>query len=205
VDRRPVTGTLLRELARAGFESATVVVGHLGERVRALVGDGSGFGVSVCYAEQPSPDGSADALRRALGAGAQLPALVAASDTVFRPGDLTDAARRWIGSGYAAGIGVRRVPREELGERTPVRVEDGRAVGLGGEPGEGSLAAAPLWFLGESLAGRLEELPGPPFELAEAFRRAIAVGEPVAALELGPTRDLTRPHDLVTRNFPYLG
>jgi UDP-N-acetylglucosamine diphosphorylase / glucose-1-phosphate thymidylyltransferase / UDP-N-acetylgalactosamine diphosphorylase / glucosamine-1-phosphate N-acetyltransferase / galactosamine-1-phosphate N-acetyltransferase len=205
VDGRPVIGTLLRQLGAAGFERVTVVVGHLGDQVRALVGDGSAFGIAVRYAEQPSPDGSGDALRCALAAGARLPALVAAADTVFRPGDLAAAARRWLDSGFPVGIAVREVPGPELGERSPVRVEGDRVVELGGAPGGGSLAAAPLWFVGESLGDRLAELPGPPFELAEALRHAIGAGEPVAALEIGPTRDLTRPADLVTRNFPYLG
>lgn len=205
IDGRPVIGTLLRELAAAGFELVTVVVGHLGDQIRALVGEGSGFGIAVRYAEQPDPCGSGDAVRQALAAGAGLPALVAAADTVFRPGDVGDAARRWVESRCVAGIAVREVERTELGERSPIRVEAGRVLELGGEPGESCLAAAPLWFLGEPLAPRLARLSGPPYELAEALRGAIEAGEPVAALEIGPTRDLTRPADLVARNFPYLG
>ncbi len=204
IDGRPVIGTLVRELAASGFEAVTVVVGYLGDRVRDLLGDGSAFGVSVRYAVQASPDGSADALRCALAAGSQLPALVVAADTVFRPGDLGEAARRWLESGAVAGIAVREVPREELGERSPVRVARGRVLELGGEPGEGCLAAAPLWFLAEPIGARLKALSGPPYELAEALRAALEAGEPVVALPVGPTRDLTRPADLVTRNFPYL-
>ncbi|HEX2505821.1 MAG TPA: sugar phosphate nucleotidyltransferase, partial [Gaiellaceae bacterium] len=216
IDGRPVIGTLLRELAGAGFPRVTVIVGQLGEQVRALVGDGAGFGLQVRYAEQPSADGSADAVRRALAAGARLPALVAAADTVFRPGDVAAAAAAWRGSGCPFGLAVRAVPREDLGERTPVEACDGRVVALGlsdtvsqsraaGEEVVGGVAAAPLWFLGAEAGPLLEGLGGPPYELAEVLRRALAAGEPVAALEIGPTRDLTRPADVVARNFPYLG
>jgi hypothetical protein len=97
------------------------------------------------------------------------------------------------------------VAQEELGGRSPVRVEGRRVVELGGEPGNDDLAAAPLWFLAAPLAARLDTLSGPPYELVAALRSAIAAGEPVAALEVGATRDLTRPADLVSRNFPYLG
>jgi NDP-sugar pyrophosphorylase family protein len=204
IDGRPVVGTLLRELAGAGFDRVTVVVGHLGGQIRALLGDGEGFGISVRYAEQPDPVGSGDAVRRALAAGARLPALVAAADTVFRPGDVRGAVEGWLESGLLAGIAVREVPEAEVGQRSPVRVEGGRVVELDGEPGERRLAAAPLWFLSEPLRPRIETLAGPPYELAEALRRAIEAGEPVAALEIGPTRDLTRPADVVRRNFPYL-
>jgi NDP-sugar pyrophosphorylase family protein len=212
IDGRPIIGTLLRDLAGAGFEHVTVVVGHLGDRVRDLVGDGSGFGVRVTYAEQPDPLGSADAVRQAMAVGARPPLLVAASDTVFGSGAIASAAAAWLASGTAGGIAVRPVSSEELGARSPVRVESNRVVELS-DPSEthrgpcdsGSLAAAPLWFLDPSVAARIDGLSGPPYELAAALRGAIAAGDPVAALEVGPTRDLTHAADVVARNFPYLG
>jgi hypothetical protein len=39
---------------------------------------------------------------------------------------------------------------------------------------------------------------------AHAVQEAIAAGEEVVALEMGPMRDLTRPADVVRHNFPYL-
>jgi dTDP-glucose pyrophosphorylase len=201
IDGRPVIATLLRELATAGFETVTVVTGHLGDQVEALVGDGSGFGVSVHYAHQPEPLGSADAVRRALEAGVRPPLLVSAADTIFSRGDLGRAAELWTGSKTEGGLGVRPAPGDT--EKTPVRIEEGRLVALG-EGGEDGLAAAPLWFLSGELAATLDSLSGPPFELAEAFRRALENGREIAALELGPTRDLTRPTDVILGNFPYL-
>jgi dTDP-glucose pyrophosphorylase len=201
MDGRPVIATLLRELAGAGFEGATVVTGHLGDQVEELVGDGSAFGLSVRYARQPEPLGSADAVRLALEAGASPPLLVSAADTVFSRGDLGRAAETWILSKTEGGLGVRRAPGDP--EKTPVRVENGRLVALG-EGGESGLAAAPLWFLAGELAAMLDSLSGPPFELADAFRRALEDGREIAALELGPTRDLTRPTDVILGNFPYL-
>jgi hypothetical protein len=43
-----------------------------------------------------------------------------------------------------------------------------------------------------------------PFELASAFQGAIDAGERVAGIQIGPTRDLTTPEDLLLENFPYL-
>lgn len=201
IDGRPVIATLLRQLAAAGFAAVTVVTGHLGDQVEQLVGDGSAFGLTVRYARQPEPLGSADAVRHALEAGASPPLLVSAADTVFTHGDLGRAAERWTGSNTEGGLGVRPAPGDP--EKTPVRVKDGRLVALG-EGGEDGLAAAPLWFLARELAATLASLSGPPFELAAAFRRALEDGREIAALELGPTRDLTRPTDVILRNFPYL-
>jgi hypothetical protein len=47
-------------------------------------------------------------------------------------------------------------------------------------------------------------LPGPPFELAAAFWAEGSEVTDVLALDVGSTRDLTRPEDVVVENFPYL-
>jgi dTDP-glucose pyrophosphorylase len=208
IDGRPVIAVLLRELAAAGFGTVTIVVGHLAERIEALVGDGSAFGLAVRYARQQRALGSADAVSRALEAGARPPLVVTAADTVFCRGDLGRACAAWLASGDPGGLGVRVVAPPALREQTRVRVECGRVTAVGGEPqthSGGTLTGAPVWFLDDELAAACRRVPGPPFELAAAFREAIAAGKKIAALELGPTRDLTRPDDVVTRNFPYLG
>jgi len=63
----------------------------------------------------------------------------------------------------------------------------------------------PLWFLGERVARFLDPLPGnPPYELQHVFDNAVDAGAQVSAIQVGPTRDLTTPEDLVRLNFPYL-
>jgi CTP:molybdopterin cytidylyltransferase MocA len=69
------------------------------------------------------------------------------------------------------------------------------------QSGAAGAMAPPLWGVGAELLPHLDELPGPPFELLEAFRRACS---DVTSLELGPLRQLTRPADVVTHNFVYL-
>ncbi|HZB85317.1 MAG TPA: sugar phosphate nucleotidyltransferase [Gaiellaceae bacterium] len=199
IDGRPVLATLLRDLAAAGLERVWVVSGHLGAQVDTLVGDGSAWRLEARVVRQPEALGSADAVRRALEAGAEPPLLVTAADTVFSPGDLGRAVASWDGDA-AGALGVRY--SAEPG-RTPVRVEAGRIVALG-EGDEQGLTGAPLWLLGPELAAALPALPGPPFELGRGFRDAIAAGKQILAVELGPTRDLTRPEDVVRENFPYL-
>jgi dTDP-glucose pyrophosphorylase len=63
----------------------------------------------------------------------------------------------------------------------------------------------PLWLLGRRVHGFLDPLPGKaPYELQDVFRNAIAAGAEVSAIQVGRTRDLTDPADLVRENFPYL-
>jgi NDP-sugar pyrophosphorylase family protein len=199
IDGRPVLATLLRELAAAGFDEVTMVTGHLAEQVERLVGDGSAFGLRAHAVRQPEPLGSADAVRRALDAGIEPPLLVSAADTVFTAGDLARAVEAWEASSAAGALGVRKGGREE---QAPVRIEAGRVVGIGGE--DRARTAAPLWILGAGITAALRHVPGPPFELARAVQDALAAGHEILAVDLGPTRDLTRPTDVVTENFPYL-
>lgn len=98
IDGRPVIATLLRELQAAGV-AVTVVVGHLRDQVGRLLD-----GLDVRFAEQPEPLGSADAVRRAVEAGARAPFLVTVADTVFAPGDLARVIETWKQSGAAGAF-----------------------------------------------------------------------------------------------------
>lgn len=64
---------------------------------------------------------------------------------------------------------------------------------------------APLWLVGERVHRFLDPLPGKaPYELLRVFSHAVADGARVSGIQIGRTRDLTSPVDLVRRNFPYL-
>jgi len=201
IDGRPVIATLLRELARAECELAIVVTGHLAEQVEELVGDGSAFGLEARFARQPGVLGSADAVQRGVAAGAVPPFLVTAADTVYSPGDVGRFADAFSRSSAAGAIAVRREPAG----RQPVRVRDGFVEKLLDDDASNPLSAAPLWAFGPELLPLLDGLSGPPYEIADAVERALAAGLAIAGVEIGPTRDLTDPVDLVVENFPYLG
>jgi NDP-sugar pyrophosphorylase family protein len=190
IDGRAVIATLVRQLADEGIGPVTVVTGHLAEQVEELLA-----GLDVRFARQPEPHGSADAVRKALGGGAELPALVSAADTVFRPGDVSAFAERFAESGAAGALAYRR-----HSGKVGVRVEDGLLRAF--EEPAAPFSSAPLWALTSEID--LEGLPGPPFELRVAFQRAMDAGRTIAAVEIGPTRDLTETADLVRENFPYL-
>lgn len=205
IDGRPVIATLLRELAAAGITRAAVVTGHLAEQVEELVGDGSGFGLEVRIVRQPSALGSADAVKRGLDAGAGAPCIVVAADTAFTPGDVGAFAKFFVRSGAAGAMSGRRDPPAELPHRAALKIVDGLVVEPIDRDPSNRVGSAPLWGLGPELLPFLEELTGPPFELGVAFQRAIAAGLPIAGVEIGKTRDLTFPIDLVLENFSYLG
>jgi NDP-sugar pyrophosphorylase family protein len=203
VDGRPVIGILLRELAGAAIERVTVVTGHLAGQVEELVGDGSAFGLAASFVRQPEPLGSADAVVRALHAGARPPLLVTGADTVFAAGDLGKFLAE--AADAAGAVAVRREPPPDPPHRSPVRIVGGRVERVLDDDLENPLAGAPLWLLGPGAARFLDPLPGnPPYELSTVFQLAIDAGEEIAGIEIGRTRDLTAPVDLVRENFPYL-
>jgi dTDP-glucose pyrophosphorylase len=170
--------------------------------VEELIGNGSGFSLDVRYVRQPRVLGSADTVQRALAAGAEPPLLVTAADTVYSAGDVgrfVDASR-----GAAGALAYRREPAPDPPHRDAVRVVEGRVARVLDDDPANPNAAAPLWVLGPELLRYLDGLPGPPFELSDAIQHGIDAGLHVAGVEIGRTRDLTHPVDLVKENFPYL-
>jgi CTP:molybdopterin cytidylyltransferase MocA len=196
IDGRPVVATLLRELSEAGCPRVTVVTGHLAQHVESLLGDGSAFGIDVTNVRQPRADGSADAVRRAVAAGATPPLLVTAADTVFAPGTIATFLAEW---GDAPGAIAARRGQPRSGAKPGLDPRIAPALSMSEE-----LTSVPLWGLGAELVPFLDALSGPPYELADAFGRALDAGVQVRGIIVPGTRDLTHPLDLIRENFPYL-
>jgi CTP:molybdopterin cytidylyltransferase MocA len=78
-------------------------------------------------------------------------------------------------------------------------------AGLDGATAKHGEERPPLWLIGERVHRFLDPLPGKaPYELQDVFKNAIDAGAEVSAIQVGRTRDLTEPVDLVRQNFPYL-
>lgn len=199
---RAVVAVLLRELAAAGLKTIWLVTGHLAEQVEKLAGDGAAFGLEIRLVRQPEVLGSADAVRRAVAAGCEPPLVATAADTLYRSGDVAYFAREFASSEAAGAVAVRTDPPPGPSRRAVLRT--GRRVERMRDDDPGNpWSAAPLWGVGEAVAERLCADP-PPHELANAFQSAIDSSAAVIAVEIGATRDLTDPLDLVEENFPYL-
>lgn len=202
IDGRPVLATLLRELAAAELRRVWLVTGYLAEQVEQLAGDGSAFGLEVRGVRQPAVLGSADAVQRALAAGAVVPLVVTAADTLFRRGDVARFAEEFRTANPAGAVAVRTDPPPGPG-RHAIRRGDGRVLFMRDEDPANPWSGAPLWGIGPEVTERLG-LDQPPYELGNAFQSAIDDGHTILAVEIGKTRDLTYPLDLVKENFLYL-
>jgi CTP:molybdopterin cytidylyltransferase MocA len=134
--------------------------------------------------------------------GDQIRSLLAGLDIRFaeqpEPLGSADAVRHAIAAGARAPFVV------SVADTVYASGDVRRFVAAWEGSGAAAAAAPPLWGMGTALVPHLEDLPGPPFELRHAFEHALAAGTHVAALELGPTRALTEPADVVVHNFVYL-
>jgi hypothetical protein len=142
-------------------------------------------------------------VQRALAAGAIPPLLVTAADTVYRPGDVAYFVKH--ARGRPGALSYRFEPAPDPPHRFAVRVVDGRVERVLDDDPANPKSAAPLMALGSEVVPFLDGLPGPPTEVSGALQRAIDAGLHIAGVEIGPTRDLTHPVDLVKENFRYLG
>lgn len=57
-DQHSILEIVLRQLADHGFTKATMAIGHLGQLIRAYVGDGSQWGIEVQYLHEEIPLGT---------------------------------------------------------------------------------------------------------------------------------------------------
>ena len=191
IDGKPVIALLLRELAEAGFDAATIVIGHLGEQVERLVGDGSGFGLD-------------DSLRETGLARLALPTPYSRRHRWRRISfSVPTSSSRPATSAVSPRRSPIPAPRARSQSRTgpaPSRSATGSSSGCSEK------AVSPRRSGRRAWRGRARRArPGkPPFELALAFQHAIDAGERVAGIQIGPTRDLTAPVDVLEENFPYL-
>lgn len=80
---RPILGHTLAWLARAGVTCAIINLHYKAEAVRAAIGDGSAYGLSVTYAFEPELLGAAGALAN-IQALADWPMLVVYGDSLVR-------------------------------------------------------------------------------------------------------------------------
>jgi hypothetical protein len=127
--------------------------------------------------------------------------VISAADTRYADG----AVGRFVeaAAGGDGAIGVRRQAGRP--DYTRIEVDEGRVTRVNAPTARGEWTAAPIWHVGEAVDAHLRPLPGkPPYELGDVFQLAIDAGARVSAIQVGRTRDLTSPVDLVRENFPYL-
>jgi mannose-1-phosphate guanylyltransferase / phosphomannomutase len=109
VVNRPIMEHVLRLLRRHGFTETVVTVQFLASMVRNYFGDGEDFGMSLQYATEEMPLGTAGSVKNAEDALRDEPFLVMSGDALTDI-DLSDLVRFHKDNGALVTVGLTRVP-----------------------------------------------------------------------------------------------
>ena len=124
---QPVAGHQLGWLAGEGVRSVVLCIGHGGDQLRAYVGDGSRWGLSVAYVDEGTDlRGTAGALRLALDRGALPERFLVLYGDSYLPVELAPVVDAFERSPLPALMTVFR--NEGRWEHSNVRYEDGRVA-----------------------------------------------------------------------------
>ncbi|HTK83012.1 MAG TPA: sugar phosphate nucleotidyltransferase [Bacteroidota bacterium] len=78
---KPIIGHILDKITADGFDEATIIVGHLGEKIRDYVT--ANYRLKVDFIDQAEPKGLAHAISLARGTFGRDPFLIILGDTIF--------------------------------------------------------------------------------------------------------------------------
>ena len=120
----PFADYQLTWLARHGVSNVVYSIGFLGEQVRAYVGDGSRWGLKVCYVEDGKElVGTAGALRRAYDSGVLHDWFLVLYGDSFLPFDFRSLGAAFAGQALPGMMAV--YPNQQQWDTSNVCFEDG--------------------------------------------------------------------------------
>jgi dTDP-glucose pyrophosphorylase len=211
VANEPIIGHHLRLLYHLGITEVYIIVGHRGAELKGTISDGTRYGLTVRYIEQPTPLGSADAVGRTRPY-IRKPFLLILGDYYFstlRPERLL----KRLGSHAQSAIAVKREPDSSLiSDACAVEVDNqGRVTNIVEKPivpktdlkGCGFYALQPDFF--DAIARTPRTALRNEYEITVSLEIYIKAANPVFAEEIIEwDANLTRPEDLLECNLRWL-
>ncbi|MEU6539249.1 sugar phosphate nucleotidyltransferase [Streptomyces sp. NPDC047000] len=197
-DQHAILEIVLRQLAGAGFTSATIAIGHLGEIIRAYVGDGSRWGMRVDYATEDSPLGTMGPL---LTLRERLPeSFLVMNGDVLTDLDFGDVLARHRASRAPLTIATyARQVRIDFGVLT---TDVGRVVGFTEKPSMDYRVSMGVYGLSRSTLDGYT--PGLPLGFDELVLDLLGTQDPPHAYEFdGYWLDIGRPDDYDRANAEF--
>ncbi|WNI14551.1 nucleotidyltransferase family protein [Actinacidiphila sp. ITFR-21] len=197
-DSHAILEIVLRQLAGAGFRRCTVAIGHLGNIIRAYVGDGTQWGLDVDYVTEESPLGTMGPLLTMLG---RLP-----EHFLVMNGDiLTDLDFGAVLDGHVhsqAPMTIATYPRTVSIDFGVLTTEDGKVVAFAEKPSMDYRVSMGVYGLTrDTLAGYPAGLP---LGFDEVVLDLLAAGRPPRAHEFeGYWLDIGRPDDYDRANAEF--
>ena len=189
---------VLRQLAWRGFTHASIAIGHLGQLIRAYVGDGSQWGIAVDYATESEPLGTMGPVVLMLD---RLP-----EHFLIMNGDiLTDLDYRALLTAHVASgkpITVATYRRDVNVDFGVLELDGERIVGFVEKPTLSYSVSMGVYALSRTTLQAYE--PGRPFGFDGLMADLLASGQEPAALPFeGYWLDIGRPEDYDQANLEF--
>jgi glucose-1-phosphate thymidylyltransferase len=156
---KPMIYYPLSTLMLAGIRDVLVITTpHEADGFERLLGDGSQFGISISYAQQPSPDGLAQAFIIGADHVGDNPSALVLGDNIFYGAGLGDQLRRFSDIDGAAVFGYRVSNPTEYG--VVEFDETGKAISLEEKPEKprSDFAIPGLYFYDSDVVGYASDL-----------------------------------------------
>lgn len=213
----PLIVHIIRGFVGAGVREIAIVIGHLGDKMKEALGDGSQWGASLSYAVQDEPKGTADAVLRARELLGDEPFMLSWGDILVPPGHYRRVAEAFGGAAAGGEAGGKPHGERAAGQRAAgvlslnwvadpwegaaVYVADGFVDRVIEKPERGTSTTnfnnAGIFVLPPEvleIAARLEPSPRGEYELPVAMDRLLKGGARLRAVEVeGYWSDVARP------------
>ncbi|MEW2517331.1 sugar phosphate nucleotidyltransferase [Actinacidiphila alni] len=197
-DSHAILEIVLRQLAGSGFRRCTIAIGHLGNIIRAYVGDGSQWGLEVDYVTEDSPLGTMGPLLTMLD---QLPEhfLVMNGDVLT---DLDFGAVLGQHRDSGAPLTIATYARTVSIDFGVLSTDDGRVVAFTEKPSMDYRVSMGVYGVSRSTLHRFT--PGLPLGFDEVVLALLAAGEQPRAFDFdGYWLDIGRPDDYDRANAEF--
>lgn len=199
-DQYSILEIVLHQLARHGFRTVTLAIGHLGHLIRSYVGDGGRWGMHVEYAVEESPLGTIGPL---LTMRDRLP-----DDFLVMNGDvLTDldfASLLREHNATGAALTIATYPRQVNIDFGVLKTEDGQVVEFTEKPTLDYRVSMGVYGVSRDVLAQYE--PGLPLGFDELILGQLAGGRPPREYRFdGYWLDIGRPDDYDKANAEFDG
>ncbi|WP_261720355.1 sugar phosphate nucleotidyltransferase [Streptomyces sp. FZ201] len=197
-DQHAILEIVLRQLSASGFTHCTLAIGHLGEIIRAFVGDGSQWGMEVDYATEESPLGTMGPL---LSLRERLPEhFLVMNGDILTDLDYGDVLRRHRASGAPLTIATyERKVHIDFGVLT---TDDSKVVAFTEKPSMDCRVSMGVYGLSRDTLA--DYTPGLPLGFDELVLDLLNSGRPPHAYDFdGYWLDIGRPDDYDRANAEF--
>lgn len=197
-DQYSILEIIMRQLSQQGFATATLAIGHLGQLIRAYVGDGRQWGMRVDYAVEESPLGTIGPL---LMLKDRLPEnFLVMNGDVLTDLDLADVLRRHEES--AAPLTVATYQREVKIDFGVLTASEGRIVEFTEKPTIDYRVSMGVYGVAKRSLDRYT--PGLPLGFDELVLDLLGTSEPPLEYQFdGHWLDIGRPDDYDRANAEF--